>query len=390
MNKQSDLGLVERASALKPLIAREADEAEQTRRLTQPVVSALIENGLYRALLPRSIGGHEAPLEIFMQIQEEVAKADASTAWCLAQCGVCGMIAAYLDPDTAREIFDAPSDILAWGSIAHEVRAEPGGYRANARWDFASGVRQANWLGAHVRIVEADGSPRKKPDGSPEIRTILFPVASATLYDVWDVIGLKGTGTDSYSVDNLYVPERFAALRDDLSAVREAGPLYRISTHMVFAMGFAAVSLGVARAMLDAITELARGKTSAGLSAMRGNHAIQGGLGRMEANLRAARAYLYATAEQVWARLSDGGSVTEEDRVAMRLASTWTIHQAASVVDTAYHMAGATAVFRANKFERRFRDMHAIAQQVQARNAHFEDAGKSILDNDLRAAADKR
>jgi len=390
MNKQSDLGLVERARALQPLIAQEADETEQTRRLTQPVVSALIENGLYRSLLPRSIGGHEAPLAIFMQIQEEVAKADASTAWCLGQCSVCGMIAAYLDPGTAREIFNAPTDILAWGSIAHEVRAEPGGYRANARWDFASGVRQANWLGAHVRIVEADGTPRKKPDGSPETRTILFPVASATLYDVWDVIGLKGTGTDSYSVDNLFVPERFTALRDDLSAVREAGPLYRISTHMVFAMGFAAVSLGVARAMLDAVTELARGKTSAGLSAMRGNHAIQGGIGRMEANLRAARAYLYGTAEQVWAHLCDGGRVTEEDRVAMRLASTWTIQQAASIVDTAYHMAGATAVFRANKFERRFRDMHAIAQQVQARNAHFEDAGKSILDNDLRAAADKR
>ena len=383
-------GLVDRARALQPLIAREADAAEQTRRLTEPVVAALIGNGLYRSLLPRSIGGHEAPLAIFMQIQEEVAKADASTAWCLGQCSVCGMIAAYLDLDTAREIFNTPTDILAWGSIAHEVRAEPGGYRANARWDFASGVRQANWLGAHVRIVEADGTPRSKPDGSPEIRTILFPVASATLYDVWDVIGLKGTGTDSYSVDNLFVPDRFAALRDDLSAVRETGPLYKISTHMAFAMGFAAVSLGVARAMLDAITDLARGKTSAGLSAMRGNHAIQGGIGRLEADLRAARAYLYATAEQVWAHLCDGGHVTEEHRVAMRLASTWTIQQAASVVDTAYHMAGATAVFRANGFERRFRDMHAIAQQIQGRNAHFEDAGRSILDTARGVAAEKR
>ena len=221
-------------------------------------------------------------------------------------------------------------------------------------------------------------------------RTILFPVASATLYDVWDVIGLKGTGTDSYSVDNLFVPERFTALRDELSAVREAGPLYRISTTMVFAMGFAAVSLGVARAMLDAITELARGKTAVGLSAMRDNHAIQGGIGRLEADLRAARAYLYATAEQVWAHLSDDADFTEADRVAMRLASTWTIQQSAAVVDTAYHMAGATAVFRANKFERRFRDMHAIAQQIQARNAHFEDAGRSILDNALGAAAIKR
>src|SRR5205085_10832612 len=147
--------------------------------------------------------------------------------------------------------------ILAWGAINHDVRAEPGGYRANARWEFASGIRQANWLGAHVRITEADGTPRKKPDGSPELRTILFPLSSATLYDVWDVIGLRGTGTDSYSVDNLFIPENFAAFRDEPSALREQGALYRLPSMFVYAMGFAAVSLGVARATLDAMAELA-------------------------------------------------------------------------------------------------------------------------------------
>jgi alkylation response protein AidB-like acyl-CoA dehydrogenase len=387
MNKPSALGLVERARALAPLIAREAEDAEQARRLTEPVVSALIENGLYRSLLPQSAGGHEAPLDMFMQMLEEVAKADASAAWCLGQCSVCGMIAAYLDPATAREIFGAPQSILAWGAIAHEVRATDGGYIANARWDFASGIRQANWLGAHVRIVEADGTPRKRPDGGPEIRTVLFPATSATLYDVWDVIGLKATGTDSYSVDNLFIPERFTALRDVISAVREPGPLYKIATHYVFAMGFGAVSLGVARATLDAVIELARRKSPQGLSSMRDNAAIQGTIGRLEASLRAARAYLYGTAAEIWAHLAEGGSITEQHRVAMRLASTWTIHQSASVVDTAYHMAGATAVFRANAFERRFRDMHAIAQQIQARDTHYEDAGRSILDNDPGAAA---
>src|SRR6202011_1482868 len=184
MNKPAALGLVERARALAPLIAREADEIERTRRLTQPVVSALIENGLYRVLLPQSFGGAEAPPEIFMQMLEEIAKADASTAWCVGQCSVCAMTAAYLDPDAAREIFTAPTDILAWGAIANEVQAAPGGYRATARWDFASGSRQANWLGAHVQIVEPDGTRRRKPDGTPELRTILFPLASATMYDV--------------------------------------------------------------------------------------------------------------------------------------------------------------------------------------------------------------
>jgi alkylation response protein AidB-like acyl-CoA dehydrogenase len=197
------------------------------------------------------------------------------------------------------------------------------------------------------------------------------------------VIGLKGTGTDSYSVDNLFVPEKFAALRDDPTALREPGPLYKLSTNMVFSMGFAATSLGVARTMLDAATELARGKTPQGLKAMRDNNAVQGMVGRTEASLRAARAYLYATANDVWHDLAQGGPITEAHRIAIRIASTWTIHQSAAVVDTAYHMSGATAVFAKNPFERRFRDMHAIAQQIQARDTQYEDAGKAILSGNL-------
>ena len=387
MNKAPGFGPIERARALAPLIAREADEIERTRRLTQPVVSALIENGLYRVLLPQSFGGSEAPPEIFMQMLEEVAKADASTAWCLGQCSVCAMIAAYLDADVAREIFDLPSGILAWGAIAGEAHVVPGGYRATGRWDFASGSRQASWLGAHVQIVEADGSRRRKPDGAPEVRTILFPLASATMYDVWDVIGLKGTGSDSYSVENLFVPEKFTALRDEPAAVHETGPLYRLTTNIVFALGFAALSLGVARATLDAAVELARGKASTGIKPMRENNVVQGAIGRIEANLRAARAYLYATTGEVWRDLAASGGYTEDHRAALRLASTWTIRQSASVVDAAYQMAGATAVFSTNKFERRFRDMHAIAQQIQARETHYEDVGRAILATDPGAPA---
>jgi len=390
MNRAPGFDLVERARALAPLIAGEADEIERNRRLTEPVVSALIENGLYRSLLPKSFGGSEAPLEVFMQMQEEIAKADASTAWCLGQCSVCAMTAAYLDADAANEIFNTPPGILAWGAIKHQVQAVPGGYIANARWEFASGMRQASWLGSHVGIVEADGAPRRRADGSPEIRTILFPVGSATLYDVWDVIGLKGTATDSYSVDNLFIPEKFAALRDDPKAVREKGPLYKLTTNMVFGMGFAATSLGVARATLDAAIELSRGKSPQGLKAMRENNAVQGLIGRTEASLRAARAYLYATAAEVWRDLVRGDDITEAHRIALRIAATWTIHQSAAVVDTAYHMAGATAVFAANPFERRFRDMHAIAQQIQARDVHYEDAGKAILAASLHTAPTTR
>ncbi|WP_167771570.1 acyl-CoA dehydrogenase family protein [Bradyrhizobium niftali] len=386
MNATPGVGLVERARALAPLIAGDADEIERTRRLTPDVVAALIENGLYRALLPQSLGGAEVPIDAFMQMLEEIAKADASTAWCLGQCGVCAMIAASLDHDTAHEIFNTQPGILAWGAIAHEARAVEDGYRVTARWDFASGSRQASWLGAHVRIVGADGVPRKNADGSPEVRTILFPVTSAVLHDVWQAIGLAGTGTDSYEVSDLFIPERFTAFRDVPSALRERGPLYRIGTGSTFSLGFAAVSLGVARATLDAGIALARAKhQSLAASTMRDNQAVQGLIGRTEGDLRAARTYLYATASAMWRDLSATGEFSAAHRSAVRLAATWTIHQSARVVDAAYHMAGATAVFRSNPFERRFRDMHAIAQQIQARDTHYEDVGKAILSGGVDA-----
>src|SRR3954464_267412 len=121
MNAPSGVDLGERARAIAPLIAREADEIERTRRLTPAVGSALIEDGGSHALLPQSLGGGEAPPETFMQMLEEIAKADASTAWCLGQCSVCAMIAASLDHDTAQEIFNTAPGILAWGAIAHEA-----------------------------------------------------------------------------------------------------------------------------------------------------------------------------------------------------------------------------------------------------------------------------
>ena len=371
---------IERARALAPLLTAEGEAIERKRRLTPQAVAALVEGGFYKLLLPKSLGGAEVPPPVFLGVLEEIAKADASTAWCLGQCGVCAMVAAYLDPAAAREIFGSAPGILAWGATAGEARAVPDGYRATWRWGFASGVRQASWIGAHVQIIEPDGKKRLKSDGKVAVRTLLFPAPSATLHDVWDVVGLKGTGTDDYEVKDLFVAERFSALRDHDSERRETGPLYKITTSMMFGIGFAAIALGVARATLDAAIAAARGKVSRDLkTGMRHNNVTQATIGRAEAKLRGARAYLYDAVGQVWRDLEAGGAITLEHRLALRLAATSTIHQSAEVVDAVYHMMGATAIFHAQSFERRFRDIHAIAQQIQARDMHYESVGQVLL-----------
>src|SRR5215469_13214937 len=206
---------VQRARELAPELAAAADEIERRRELPEPVVDALVERGLFRLLLPRSLGGAELLPADFVPVIEEIAKADASTAWCLNQAAGCSMTAAYLDPAAAREIFGGPHGILAWGPGPGTARVVKGGYRVTASWSFASGSHNATWLGCHVPVVEADGTPRLNPDGSPVIRTMLFPKSNAQMTDIWRVIGLKGTGSDRFSVEDLFVPQQHTATRDD-------------------------------------------------------------------------------------------------------------------------------------------------------------------------------
>src|SRR5439155_14682432 len=137
----------------------------------------------------RALGGAELLPADFVPVIEEIAKADASTAWCLNQASGCAMTAAYLEPAAAGEIFGSPRGILAWGPGPGKARVVEGGYRVTATWSFASGSHHATWLGCHVPIVEADGTPRLNRGASPVVRPMLFPNSNAKMTDIWRVGG---------------------------------------------------------------------------------------------------------------------------------------------------------------------------------------------------------
>ena len=371
-----------RARALAPVIEAAADDIEAERRLTAPIVDALHEAGLYRMLLPQSLGGAEVDPVTFVRGIETIASADASTAWCLCQASGCSMSAAYLHPDVARTIFgDDPRAVLAWGPgpDARAVAVD-GGYRLNGTWSFASGCRQANWLGGFAPIVGADGQPRRRPDGAVEARTLLFPAEQAEIVDVWHVSGLRGTASDAFTVDDLFVPHERAILRDEPAERQHTGRLYCFPLGSLYASGFAGVAMGIARASLDALIDLAIEKTPRGYKRpLRDSAVIQAQVGRAEAQLRSARAFLLGALRDIWAAVGHSGELTLEQRMLIRLAATYTIHEAKEVVDTAHHAAGGTAIFNASAFDRRFRDMHAVTQQLQGRQAHFETVGQHVL-----------
>src|SRR5579862_444539 len=205
---------VARAASIGPLLAASADEIERNRELPPAVLSALIDNGMFRLLQPRSLGGAELDPMTYVQVIEQLASCDASTGWCVEQANGCSMAAAYLDRDVAAEIF-GPDGIVAWGPVGPaELRAVSGGYRLTGGWNFASGSHHASWLGAHVVMCGADGAPLCRPDGGEVLRTLLFPKSAATITDIWHVVGLRGTGSDRYEVSDLFIPERYTAVRD--------------------------------------------------------------------------------------------------------------------------------------------------------------------------------
>jgi alkylation response protein AidB-like acyl-CoA dehydrogenase len=335
-------------------------------------------------LVPRSLGGEElSPVE-YVQAIEEIAKADASTAWCVAQTSVCATISKCLQPDTAAEIFKQdPRGVLAWGpqNKAAKAVAAPGGYRVTGSWPFASGSKHATWLAAHAAVYEQHEQPRRDATGAPVEMTFVFPRELATFKDVWHVIGLKGTGSNTYSLNDVFMPEQrgISALARVSAERREHGPLYSFTVYQLFGSSFAAIGLGIARSMLDDFVALAQAKTPTGqVSLLRDNAVIQSQVGVAESQLAAARVFFLHGVERIW-RAACADAITIEDRVQLRMAAAHAAHTARQVADAAYHAAGATAVFASNPFERRFRDIHAVSQQVQSHFSIFEVIGRHFL-----------
>lgn len=379
-----DLDWVARAQSLASTIQAAIPRIDSECKLPDELDAALHDAGMYRLLIPRSCGGVELNPVTLAETMEALAAIDGSTAWVVGQVTACGMSAAYLQLDAAREIFGPPESVLAWGPPMSGATARAdvvdGGYRVTGTWQFASGSRQANWLGGMVPVFERDGSQRTDAAGIPEIRTVLFPKSSATITDIWQVVGLRGTGSDQYAIADFFIPAEHTFTRDRVGW-REPGPLYRLSMVYLHAVAFGAVALGIARAALDAFVELARNKRPTRGNVLRENNAVQGRIGLAEAQLRGARSYLFAATREGYAEAATitDGQIALGTRIDMRAASTFAIGQAEQVVDTAYRLAGATAIFDTQPFERRFRDMHTVTQQAQAHLANYETIGQYRL-----------
>ncbi len=370
---------LEAARKLQPMIRASADEIEAARELPRPLFEALADAGLFHLALPRAIGGAEIDLPTYVQVIEELGKADASTGWIVNQGAIFATYAARMPRDVARTIWiETPRSVVA-NTPAPSAQAfvVPGGYRVTGRQGFSTGCRHAAWVAPHAQIVE-NGQVRLD-NGQPETRYLFVPVAEAELLDTWNVRGMRGTGTHHFAVHDVFVP----AERTVLSAtapLREPGPLYKIPRTLCFASGDAAVALGMARTCLETFFELAGSKTPRAMQAvLRDQSMVQVQVGQAEAAVRSGRAFLMETVRDVWATVASAGTLTLDQRATLRLATTHGIRLAAQVIDTLYNAAGVTAAYDGHPIQRHFQDIHVITQHLQGRLAHYELVGRHTL-----------
>jgi alkylation response protein AidB-like acyl-CoA dehydrogenase len=332
-------------------------------------------------LLPKSMGGQEVHLIDYCKANEALAWADASTAWFVNQSNVSmATSAASMPHEAAAAMFEGPYAGLAWGARHNNSKAirVDGGYRLTGTWSFASGGRHTKWLGAHSAVQNPDGTPHIRY-GRPDDRSFVFLRSQAKIIDDWHVLGLRGTGSDSYSVEDLFVPDAHAPARDVDDERREKGPIYPIGSTLLYAMGFCSVTLGLGRRMLESYTELARGKQSRSApTVMARNNSVQREIGLLEARLSAARAFLHEAVAQVY-DASAAGTLDVDLRMRLRLATTYGMNEATEVSITCYRSAGTLAISEKAPFERRLRDALSASQHLQGMLPHVEMVGRHII-----------
>lgn len=357
--------MLDTARHFAPELSARAAEGEALRTMPADLVDRLKRSGLFRLHLPRSLGGLELDPATYVEVIEELSRADGSAGWTVV-IGNSTAFFAWLDPHVARELLAGTPDLAStsmWGPFGHAVPDDAGAFSLSGRWPFNSGCRHAEWLQVGAFVMDGE-APRRRPEGAPDWRLAFVPRSAAEIEDTWDAAGLRGTGSHHLSIATRHVPEEhFAA--PFFEPARHAGPLWRIPFMTLAAIAMAGFPLGVARRALDEFTEIARSKVRrAGTESIAHDGHVQVQLARAEGGLHAARAFVFDTIGEIWDSVCRGDDLCVEQRARMLLATNQAMHSGVDAVERVCRLAGADAVFSAHPLQRCFRDIHAADQHL--------------------------
>ena len=354
-------------------ILNRSSEINEEREIPKDLINSMKSDGFFRLLVPESLGGFELDHIDFLDLLEIVSGADGSVAWCLNQNNVLSTLAAFMPRNLAKVIWSNPKAVLSNGQSTNaECVPVSGGYKLKGTWHFSSGSHHAEWV---VALTPITG--RISGKNLPEMRNMLIPKEQVKLIDVWDVNGLKGTGSFSFEIEDLYVPEEKSFVEGQPPI--QGGPLYLIPKTLLFCSGFATIALGITRSAIDFLIEFAGSKTPQDQTNLKDQAFTQRGIGNAEAILRSAKSYLREIANRIWESAAGEGEIPMDTRINLRLSSTHAIQESLRVMEIVYSLGGSSVIFERSPIQRKFQDVRVISQQIQGRLSHYDTAGQYFL-----------
>ena len=364
--------------AIAPLVAAEAEHSEREARTTAPVAERIVDAGLYRLWLPRSIDAPELEMPAALEVFEAASRIDGSFGWAVTIGTGGGLFAGALEPATAAEIF-GPREALIAGSGKPGGTARPvdSGYLAGGHWNFASGAHHATFFTANC-VLEGE-RPADGGDG-PVIRAMAFPASDVEIVENWDPAGMRGTGSHDFRVESSLVPYRrsFDVFGD---WAFERGPLYRYPFASHAEVSFAAVALGIGRHAIDEFLALAGSRTSLYTGEPLGDRqGARARLGEAEALVSAARAWFFEVAKSSWDTVVAGDALDREQASRVSLASIHAANSAARAATLLFEAGGSASLDAGSPLARTWRDVHALTKHVAVSPLGYEAAAAGLLD----------
>jgi len=358
--------------SIDAVVAEVAERREEFNRLShvpRDMVDKMIRAGIFRSSTPKRFGGEPMAPADFLRIVERIATADGSAGW-VAAFGSANTYLAALAPDTQALIYASGPDQVSGGGLyplqpATEVE---GGWQVTGHWRFASGCKAANWLNVGIGGTPANGAGSGKP------LTAVLPASAVEIVDNWRVVGMQGTGSHDLRVANRFVPHEWTFVRGAAPTIDE--PLYRYPTVAYQAEVHAAVNLGLARAALDIIGDMAGGtRTLMGAPKLGDRPYYRISLAKAEALYHSARRFFYETAEAAWDTILAGDPVPPAQTNLLRLSATHAAHTCLDVVIEAFKLGGTSAIFQENRLQWLVRDAMVVTQHAALNESTYDGAG---------------
>jgi alkylation response protein AidB-like acyl-CoA dehydrogenase len=353
--------LVAKARALVPLLRADAAEAERQRRLTDKVVAAMDDAGMFALCTPARFGGYEADCRTYMEVVAELGRGDGSAGWTgfVSNAGVWVAMTCMSERAISEVFASGPGQrFISQLSMTCTSTAEADGIVINGRWGFASNCLHAQWAMESTAL----------PDGSPGV--VLVPMSELTIEDTWHVAGCRATGSNTAVATNVFVPSyRVVAFAQMLAgnAIGPArhSPVYRQAFGASACIFVAAPVLGMAEAAFELTVERANGGKRIAFSAiadLRKSSTMQVWLAEARSMIDMACTSMMTWADRIAEAARNGEELAFVDRVRLRVDIGTAMQLCRDAVDRLLSIQGASAFADSNPIQRIWRDIELASR----------------------------